>query len=188
MSRLANKMRARTGQAVLGPVAPLDGYPVQRTTGPCAGPPMAQPQSWGAACPTGDCSSEDLARNLGRAFAGQRYGCRELGYWLEGTATAGGVVTISQNALVTICPTRVLVVPQNTATVPAGAVMTVFEMGSQNQIQGDPLPLDILLLDSYATIPFVTDCLKAGLPFRIVMTGLTAAAVYSVGLIGPASG
>lgn len=181
MSKLAKKMRdIRTGQYMGPSPVGLGG------AGPCVAPPPAQPMSWGAACPSGMCSAEDLAQSLNRAFAGQRYGCRELPYWLRGVADADGVATIEGNALVTICPTRVIIVPE--AGVSLAAEFSVFEMGNQNQIVGDPIPIGILGPNAYQTIPFVTDCMRAGLPYRLQFTGLTEADVLYVGLIGPAIG
>src|SRR3990172_11025975 len=137
MSKLAHSMRTRTGQAP-GLMSP--GGIGNGAAGPCGGLPPAAPHSWGAACPTGTCTSESLAASLNRAFAGEKYGCRELPYWILGTATAGGVVTIAQNSLVTICPTRVMFVEGDGGATPADAIMSVFEIQNQNQIVGDPIP------------------------------------------------
>jgi len=189
MSKLANRMKTRTGQNVMGPVS--GGMPVGSTFphgGGCGVAPQATPQSWGSACPSGFCTSADLATALNRAFAGERQGCRELPYWLEGTSTAGGLLTLTQNALVTICPTRVVILETLNGAIPDLAVMNEFTIGNQNQIAGDPLPVNVLALGAYQTIPFVTDCIKAGIPFTVGFAGLDATTAYYVGLIGPAVG
>jgi hypothetical protein len=103
-------------------------------------------------------------------------------------STAGGLLTLSENAKVTICPTRIIADEALGGVIPGLAVMSVFQIGNQNQIAGDPLPLTILALGSYQSIPFVTDCIKAGLPFSISLSGLDAATRYFIGLIGPAIG
>lgn len=186
MSKLASRMRqTRTGQFM----PPVDmGGNRGGSGGGCFAPPQGQPQSWGSACPSGHCTSEDLAANLGRSFGGERYGCRELPYWLMGTSDAGGLLTLSQNAIVTICPTRIVVVAEDGAAVAAAAVLERFDVGNQNQIAGDPLPLRIVGLTGYQSIPFVTDCIKAGIPFEMEFSGLDATTDYFVGLIGPAIG
>lgn len=187
--KLAHQMRGtRTGQgAFLGP-PPGAGTINLGGNGGCASAPAAQPQSWGSACPTGMCSGEDLARALGRSFAGERYGCSEKPYWLSGTSSAGGVLELSQNAIVTICPTRIIVVEDLGGTIPALAVLTRFEIGNQNQIAGDELPVNVLNTDSYQSIPFVVDCIKAGIPFLMRFEALDATTDYYVGLIGPTIG
>lgn len=200
-TKLSQKMRnkTRTGQ-YMGPPPGSYGTPLEMTPsrtpaynpggngGACGPQGPTVPMSWGSACPTGDCTSENLATSLGRANAGERYGCRELSYWLTGVSTAGGLLTLSENAKVTICPTRIIADEALGGVIPGLAVMSVFQIGNQNQIAGDPLPLTILALGSYQSIPFVTDCIKAGLPFSISLSGLDAATRYFIGLIGPAIG
>lgn len=189
-TKLASKLRGngvhRTGQT-LAAQAQANAM-ANGSNGPACGP-MAPtvPMSWGAGCPPGGCTGADLAASLGRAFAGERYPCRELPYWLAATSDAGGIATFSQNSLVTICPTRVLVL-SSAADGDLDAVMSEFTVGNQNQVVGDPLPIRFLHPQSYQIIPFVTDCIKAGMPFRIVITGNTAATDVYVGLIGPAIG
>lgn len=172
-SKIHNKVRAaanaaRTGQA------------------PCGPAPAVQARSWGAACPTGACTSNDLAANLGRAFAGERYPCRELTYWVYGQATAGGVWTFSDNAILTICPTRIIVV--TLTALAGGEIMSAFTIGNQNQMVGDPIPLTMLAPNSYQIIPYVTDCVRAGIPFGFTLSGLAASDFVDFGLVGPAIG
>ena len=199
MSKLARQMKEnhRTGQApglmVPGGVGMSTvpggvGMSTRSGNGGCGPLPPATPMSWGAACPSGSCTSDGLAASLNRQFAGDRYGCRELAYWLSGTADAAGVVTLAQNSMITICPTRIVFVEAAGAGIGALAMLSVFEIQNQNQIVGAPLPLAMISIGAYQTIPFVTDCLKAGIPFRIVMTGLVNTRVYTIGLIGPAIG
>lgn len=189
--------RMRTGQRVAAPatmMAPIQPMVPSTYTGPtggnggngnCGPAPMTVPRSWGPACPTGFCTAQDLAANLGRAFAGERYPCRELTYWTSATADAAGVATFADNSRVTICPTRVII---DHADVLVNQLLTVFEMGNQNQIIGDGIPVPFLNSQSYVIIPFVTDCLRAGLPFSWTVTGLTPDDVVYFGLIGPVIG
>jgi hypothetical protein len=152
--------------------------------GPC-GPVMpTQPRSWGAACPTGDCTADSLASMLGRET---RIPCRELTYWIKMTATAGGVASFNNNSTVTICPTRVIFDYEGAAPAPT-AQLDTFTVGNQNQIVGDGLPVATLFPFSYAIVPFVTDCIKAGMPFAISISGLAAAKVVYFGIVGPAIG
>lgn len=182
--KIANKFgngKTRTGQtSMMGPNYPA-GMP------PCGPAPAGTPMSWGSACPPGYCSADQLARNLNRAFAGDRYGCRELSYWLTAVASAGGVATFDDNAIITICPTRVIVLSA-VADGDLDAELTEFTIGAQNQIYGDPMPIRMLHPQSYQIIPFVTDCIKAGQPFSLTVTGATAASTIYFGLIGPAVG
>ena len=177
MQKLAHKMRNGTPRTNGG----------QHRTGqspPCGGLPPAQTQSWGAACPTGYCTSENLAASLNRQFAGDRYPCREIPYWISGEVEAGETsITLTQNSKVTTCPTRVVVMtPDQTGA------LSVFEVGNQNQSVGDPIPIALLGPDSYGIIPFVTDCIKAGLPFKVTLTNLAAGDAVYVGLFGPTIG
>lgn len=156
--------------------------------GGCFSPGPGQPMSWGAACPTGYCTAHDLAESLGRAFAGERYPCRELTYWTKLTADANGVADTgdSKNSKVTICPTRIVAFAMPAS---ANALLEVFQMGNQNEIIGDPIPIQLLDPDSFQIIPYVTDCLRAGLPFRVRVSGLTATTgILYFGLIGPTIG
>lgn len=157
-------------------------------TGQCGPMPPAVPQSWGAACPSGTCTSADLAASLNRAFAGEKMGCKEIPYILRGTSTAGGALTLAQNALITICPTRIMVDVDDGILILTGSLLTAFTIGAQNQILGDPIPTGILNSNSYAIIPFVTDCIKAGTPFSLSFTGMGATQAVTVTLIGPAIG
>lgn len=184
MSKIAERIQSkvRTGQAA------MMGVPRQNGNGGSAcGPAMpTQPQSWGAACPTGNCTAENLAANLNRAFAGERYGCREIPYWIELTADAAGEAAFDDNSRVTICPTRVIIAPRQAATV--AVRLSRFEVGNQNQVVGDPMPVVFLNPQSYVIIPFVTDCIKAGMPFGITIIGAAEDDIFDFGIIGPAIG
>lgn len=189
MSTLAKRMReAKIAGHRTGQTPGMFAAPVRPGNGGCAPTPPTQPQSWGAACPPGFCTGDQLAQNLNRSFAGERYGCRELPYTVTGTADAQGDLTISQNSTVTMCPTRVMVMGDDGVVIPADASLTVFEIGNQNQILGDPIPVSHLSPFSYQIIPFVTDCIKAGIPFTITISGWGADEVAYVTLIGPAIG
>jgi len=184
---LRSKVRTghtRTGQQVMGPPP----VPVAiREDGPCAPALPGQPMSWGAACPSGDCTAENLAKNLGRMFAGERYPCRELTYWVKFTATAGGLVQHKENALVTICPTRVVIDWEGNAPA-ATCTLDSFMVGNQNQVVGDPIPVAVFQQNSYSIVPYVTDCIKQGIPFSFQISGAGAAKVGYFGIVGPAIG
>lgn len=174
--QLKSSSQTRTGQRMSG-----NG----NGNGGCGPVAPTQPQSWGAACPTGHCTAEMLATNLGRAFAGERYPCREIPYWTRLVADAGGVAEFDDNSRVTICPTRVIVQSQDTTL---AIQLSRFEVGNQNQVVGDPMPIFFLGPASYVIIPFVTDCIKAGMPFGITIIGATEDDVFDFGIIGPAIG
>lgn len=185
MSRIAERVKqnVRTGQAA------MMGTPVSKNgngNGGCGPVGATQPQSWGAACPTGQCTAEMLATNLGRAFAGERYPCREIPYWTRVTANVAGVATFDGNSRVTICPTRVIVHPNQAAAI--GVLLSRFEVGNQNEVVGDPIPVGFLQTPSYVVIPFVTDCIKAGMPFGFTIIGAANGDVFDFGIIGPAIG
>lgn len=193
--RTGARSRARTGQAP-GMMAVRDAngnvveVPINGGIGPACGP-MAptQPQSWGAACPPGMCDPTTLAASLGRSFAGERYGCRELTYWLTADFDASGETGFNVNSSITICPTRVVAVVLDPAgTVVEEGVLETFTVGAQNQIYGDPLPLATIAPWSYSVIPFVTDCIRAGGPFGASFSGGTQGNNVYFGLIGPAIG
>ncbi len=183
MGNIAQKMR--TGQGMSSVAARANNPTVNGGCGPVQ---ATQLQSWGAGCPPGDCTAEELARNLNRSYAGERYGCRELPYTLVGVADATGLVVISENSKVTICPTRVIISLDDEVAVPNDAVMTSFEIGNQNQIVGDPIPVLQLSSFAYQAIPFVTDCMRAGLPFSMGLEGFAEDTRVFVTLIGPAIG
>lgn len=195
-TKLATKHRpqARTGQnGITVPVRDTNGnivsVPVNGGNGACGPGPVTQPMSWGAACPAGNCTSETLAAALNRVFAGERYPCRELTYWQPATVDGAGGGTFDGNALVTICPTRVVaIVVDSTGTPVLQGFLTRFTIGNQNQIVGAPLPLEAIDPTSYQIIPFVTDCIKAGMPWGYTMTGLPADGDAYLGIIGPAIG
>jgi hypothetical protein len=193
----ARANKARTGQTGTVLVRDADGNIVSIPTngrygqsGPCAPMSPAQPQSWGAACPPGHCDSNSLAAAMGRAFGGERYGCRELTYWITPLELdAAGAGMQSQNATVTICPTRVIAIVKDSALAAAGeGYLSEFTIGNTNQIVGDPLPLAVLAPYSYAIIPFVPDCIRAGMPFSISVVDGPAEGFVYFGLVGPTIG
>jgi hypothetical protein len=159
----------------------------------CGSPPARMTQSWGAGCPSGACTSDQLATSLNRSMAGERHPCKEICYWLRIDLAAGGTGSVSPNSKVTICPTRVVALVQDSAfnevaTATDVTLLDVFEIGNQNQVVGDPIRLTHLHPASYQIIPFVTDCIKAGFPFRLAVTGGPASGFVYIGLIGPAIG
>lgn len=181
--KIADKMKtaARTGQQMANPARANGG------NGGCGPVGATSLNSWGPGCPTGNCTADQLASNLGRAFAGERYPCRELTYWLRMLIDANGNATFSDNSKVTICPTRVVVM--SPGTVVPSILLDTFEIGNQNQIVGDPIPFPLLDVASYQIIPFVTDCIKAGMPFHVHLSGTAAEnTVVYFGIIGPTIG
>lgn len=187
MGRIADRFKPghghRTGQTMMSP-SPVR----QNGSGPCGPAAPAVPMSWGAACPPGGCTGAELAAALGRAFAGERYPCRELPYTVRGTTDGGGDLTLSQNSLVTICPTRVMISQDDGVVVPANASLVSFTIGSQNQVLGDPIPASHLSPFSYQIIPFVGDCMRSGMPFELVLEDFAADSTVYVTFIGPAVG
>lgn len=191
MGKISEAMKSpRTGQ---GPNVQMSapGQLIQglnpNGNGPCGPSAPTQPMSWGAGCPDGSCSADQLASNLNRAFAGERYPCRELTYWNRLIVDANGEATFNDNSKVTICPTRVIILAPGVVT--PIIFLSEFEIGNQNQIVGDPIPFPILDVASYQAIPFVTDCIKAGMPFEVKLTGTAAEdTVVFFGIIGPAIG
>jgi hypothetical protein len=184
MGKIANAMRTNGGHRTGVDVAPT-GAQGRTMNGGCGPAPATVLRSWGSGCPAGACSADQLAAALGRE---PRYACKEIPYTLVGMADATGLVVISENSKVTICPTRVIISLDDEVVVPNDAVMTSFEIGNQNQIIGDPIPVLQLSSFAYQAIPFVTDCLRAGLPFSMGLEGFAEDTRVFVTLIGPAIG
>lgn len=146
-------------------------------TGAC-GPGIAtQTQSWGAACPPGGmCSPDNLPAALGRYFAGDRAGCRELPFCISGELTSDDTDTLSlvlsDTSPVTMCATRLIVVTDYPGTGPHNQwEINEIKFGNQNQIVGGPVGADVFYpLNFNQTVPFVPDCLRAGTPYRIELS------------------
>lgn len=137
-------------------------------TGACAPVQATQVRSWGAACPSGYCPPEDLPAALNRWFAGDRAGCRELPYTVrldsDGDPADPVAVTQSFNALVTMCPTRII-------TYSAGSwLINQIRIGNQNQLVGGPVPAEAFATDVFASVPIVPDCMRSGQPVTIDAT------------------
>jgi hypothetical protein len=163
-------------------------------TGECGPGPATQLQSWGSACPPGLCLPEDLPPRLNNWFAGDRSGCRELPYTIHipvlGSATLDVASTVERNSKVTMCPTRMMVTT-NYGVASGPFEITKIQFGNQNQIVGGPLPAGMFDPGAFQVVPFVPECLKAGLPFSIGVNLLAGAAVTSdiwITFIGPAIG
>lgn len=164
-------------------------------TGQCGPAQATQTKSWGAACPTGWCPPDNLPAALNRYFAGDRAGCRELPLTIALTGTRDAAadvpVTVSRTSLVTMCPTRLLAI-STTAAVPPEWLINVVQFGNQNQIVGGPIPYQVFGRQAFQMVPFVPDCLRAGMPFTITATLLPDAAVgdhtLSLVFIGPMVG
>lgn len=133
-------------------------------TGQCGPPRATQLKSWGSACPPGFCLPDNLPEALGRYFAGEREGCRELPWSLLFEAEATGVVTISDTALVTMCPTRLIAI----ASGGTWSINTI-QFGTQNQLVGGPAPAEAFAPDAYQLVPMVPDCLRAGQPYTVTV-------------------
>lgn len=200
-ARLKARMQARTGQRIIGydqfgnalydsppqgtilGMAPNGTY--RGSGGPGCGPgPQTVLQSHGAACPPGDCPPGQLATALGRQFAGER-SCRELTYWARGETDGGGALTVSVNSLVTMCPTRLVVVEE---TPLAGSRLTSLNFANVPQMIGDPIFLAAFSPQSVQAVPFVMNCLRAGLPFSYTISDAEPDSEVWLGFIGPMSG
>lgn len=149
-------------------------------TGQCGPVRATQARSWGAACPPGYCPPANLPDALGRFFAGDRSGCKEAPYTiaLSGTRAAADPVsvTVSRTSPITMCPTR-LVAWQTDDTPPAGWLIDTIQFGAQNQLIGGPVPAEAFDRQAFQMVPFVPDCLRAGMPYTITATILPEAAV-----------
>jgi len=53
---------------------------------------------------------------------------------------------------------------------------------------GDPIPVAVFQQNSYSIVPYVTDCIKQGIPFSFQISGAGAAKVGYFGIVGPAIG
>jgi hypothetical protein len=165
-------------------------------TGQCGPVQATVTKSWGAACPTGFCPPDNLPEALGRWFAGDRAGCREMPWTvtLEGTQDAAADVTLSatETALITMCPTRLLINVQGTGTDEDFVTVNTIQFGIENQLVGGPVPVTAFHPQAFQMVPFVPSCIKAGQPFTISATIAPDAAVadYSVSFvfIGPMVG
>jgi hypothetical protein len=142
-------------------------------TGQCGPAPANVTKSWGSACPDGYCPPANLPDALGRYFAGDRSGCREVPYTLHFSATEGGVaavfadVTVTGNSKVTMCPTRMLITHDG---VTGGAWrFKRLQFGNQNQVVGDTFPVSAYDPAAFQAVPFVPDCLRAGMPYEVVL-------------------
>lgn len=162
-------------------------------TGQCAPVQATRIQSWGAACPTGFCPPENLPEALGRWFAGDRAGCREIPYTVSATATsdtmANVVVTIDRVSKVTMCPTRMLILADGAT---AQWELVSFQFGNQNQMVGGPVAVEAFSPAAFQVVPMVPDCLKAGTPFNFTLNLLPEAMANTrevyITLIGPTVG
>lgn len=162
-------------------------------TGQCSPSQPVQARSWGAACPAGFCPPANLPEALGRYFAGDRAGCREIPYTVSGSVTTSATLvttlTIERNSKVTMCPTRVIMA----SDAGQGIVQVVsMQFGNQNQIVGGPVDISVFGIQSFQLVPFVPDCLFAGQPFSLQFTlqpeaGPPTREVY-VTFIGPVVG
>lgn len=143
-------------------------------TGACSPGPAALVKAWGSACPPGGmCAPDQLPAQLGRYFAGDRAGCREIPFCISGTLTsdtmASQELVLSDTSPVTLCATRLIVVTDY----PGAGTHNQWEIneikfGNQNQIVGGPVGADVFYpLNFNQTVPFVPDCLRAGTPYRI---------------------
>jgi hypothetical protein len=141
-------------------------------TGACGPSQPTQPMSWGAACPPGFCTPDNLPASLGRWFSGDRAGCTEKPYTIKLTATSDVALvvtaTVTTTSKVTMCPTRLLIVTD--AAYNQWEIQTL-QFGNQNQIVGGPAPVGSFGSPTafQQTVPFVPDCLRAGMPYTITM-------------------
>lgn len=162
-------------------------------TGQCGPVQATQLRSWGAACPPGYCPPNQLPEALGRYFAGDRTGCREIPYVKKIAVTAGIAAidsTVEEVSKVTMCPTRLII---QTDFFPSPSVSLVsFKIGNQNQLVGGPVLVSAFDRKAYQDVPIVPDCIRAGQPFSFTIrvgVALEPATVSTyIMLIGPAIG
>lgn len=158
----------------------------QRRTGACGPGPARGQFSWGAACPPGDCSPQGLPAALGRQFAGEASGCRELPFVLSGAVTGGNGLVLQGNSPVTICPTRLVIETADGETM----LLSQVKFGNQNQManNGTPIPTNVFNTDAWGPIPFAMDCLRQGTPFEFVLEDASNDDTLFLMLIGPTIG
>lgn len=142
--------------------------PFDFRTGACMPVQATQLRSWGSACPSGACLPDNLPEALGRWFAGDRNGCRELPFCVHLSATSSATlvtpVTLERTSKVTACPTRLLAF----SDAPRGHwELTSVVFGNQNQIVGDPVAVEAFDNVAFQAVPMVPDCLRAGQPYSI---------------------
>lgn len=142
--------------------------PFDMKTGACGPVPATQLKSWGSACPSGACLPDNLPEALGRWFAGDRNGCRELPFCVHLSATSSATletpVTLERSSKITACPTRLIAFTDS----PRGHwELTEVKFGNQNQIVGDHVAIEAFNNTAFQAVPMVPDCLFAGQPFSI---------------------
>lgn len=168
--------------------------PFDYRTGQCGPAPATELRSWGAACPQGFCPPDNLPEALGRWFAGDRSGCRELPYTIllsdTGAVATDTTVSVERTSKVTMCPTRMLVTPFLGAASGPWEISKI-QFGNQNQIVGGPMPTNLFDPAAFQVVPFVPDCLRAGQPFEIeaiLKAGAAVASSLYVTFLGPVVG
>jgi hypothetical protein len=118
-------------------------------------------------------------------------GCRELAWTVATGSVAGGAAwsggTITGNATVTICPTRLLIEVIGGDT--QGSISSI-KFGNEEQMVGGPFHTGIFDSTAMQPVPFVMSCLKAGMPYTITGTNLDpdTAQTFYITFIGPAVG
>lgn len=134
-------------------------------TGACGPVQATQLKSWGAGCPSGYCPPGNLPAALGRWFAGDRAGCKEIPYTLrlDGNDTLENTVTLNVNAPITMCPTRIMAWADDGTS---WRIKTL-QFGNVNQIVGGPAPHTVFGPGVFAAVPLVPDCMAAGQPIKI---------------------
>lgn len=148
-------------------------------TGQCAPGMQTVPMSWGSACPPGYCPPDNLPERLGRWFAGDRSGCKELPYGINiaqlSDVALDTPVTFTTTSKVTMCPTRMIIGADTTDQ----WLLNTITFGNQNQLIGGPVRVEVFGIQAFQTVPMVPDCLRAGQPFELTFT-LRAEAVPAV--------
>lgn len=140
--------------------------------------------SWGSGCPSGYCLPADLPASLGRVFAGEARGCREIPLSFYGTVDANGDLVFDGNAPITICPTRLIIVSDGDPL-----FLSSIKFGNEPQMIGnEPIYSTVFAQNAWGAIPFVMNCLKAGLPYNITLSSGTPDDNITVVLLGPAIG
>jgi hypothetical protein len=135
-------------------------------TGQCGPPQATMLKSWGSGCPLGFCPPDNLPEALGRYFAGDRAGCRELPFGIVFSAPLAGEVTTPDGATapVTMCPTRLIAISTGGAW-----QINVIQFGIRNQLVQGPAPAIAFAPNAWQLIPMVPDCLRSGQPYTITV-------------------
>lgn len=127
------------------------------------------------ACPpgAGPFSIEDIARQQGRGVPGALGACKGNMLVLETLALAGGdTITITENAIESLCVDSVIVVARESATPFAldNVFLSNFTIANNPQwVMGREYWSGLFHPDARCSCCIRNDCIKAGLPFSVTV-------------------